>query len=84
VKWEVLWYQDAVEEIQQLSARNSRQATRIVLAVRELGRSGRGDMKKLADHAGVWRLRAGDWRVFFRFVGPAGHVTGIRDRQDAY
>jgi mRNA-degrading endonuclease RelE of RelBE toxin-antitoxin system len=81
---DVLWYQSAVEDVQRLAARNSRQATRIVLAVREFGSTGRGDLKKLAG-AEDWRLRAGEWRIFLRLLPDAtAHVTGFSDRQDAY
>jgi|KBSSwiStaDraftv2_1062776.scaffolds.fasta_scaffold768128_2 mRNA-degrading endonuclease RelE of RelBE toxin-antitoxin system len=84
MKREILWYQSAVEDIQQLSARNSRQATRIVLAVREYGHTGRGDMKKLSGSQ-EWRLRAGHWRIFMRLMGDGtAHITGFSDRQDAY
>jgi len=35
---------------------------RIVLALREFGQSGRGDIEKVSDL--LWRLRIGDYRVF--------------------
>ena len=83
MKYNVLWYHAAVEDLQHLTVRNQRQATRIALAVRELGNTGRGDLKKLSGR-GDWRLRVGDWRIFLEYVGADIHVTGISDRQDAY
>lgn len=55
---EVLWTQAAVEQLAQLASRNSRQSTRILVAVREFGRVSRGDLKKLTGSE-EWRLRAG-------------------------
>ncbi len=83
MKWTALWYQKAVEDLQQLTVRNTRQATRLSLAVREYAQTGRGDTKKLQG-SDEWRLRTGDWRIFLRFVGWEVHVTGFSDRQDAY
>ena len=42
-----------MNDTDQLSARNSRQATRILVAVREFGQTQHGDIKKLADLRGV-------------------------------
>ena len=83
MKREVYWYQGAVEDVSQLSARNAKQATRVLVAVREFGAANRGDVKKLAG-ADDWRLRAGDWRVVFKLRGDAIYVSSVSDRQDAY
>lgn len=83
MKREVYWYHRAVEEVTQLAARNSRQATRILVAVREFGQTNRGDVKKLTADT-EWRLRAGDWRVLFLLRGDSIYVSRISDRQDAY
>lgn len=80
---EVLWYQAAVEQIVHLSARNSKQATRIILALRDFGNSSRGDLKKLAG-SDEWRLRSGDWRIFLKIEGDVAWVFGLSDRKDAY
>lgn len=80
---EVYWYHRAVEEISQLAARNSRQSTRLLVAIREYGQTGRGDLKKLQGSE-EWRLRAGDWRVIFVLREDAAYVSRISDRQDAY
>lgn len=80
---EILWYHAAVEDIQKLSVRNSRRAGRILLAVRDFGRTNAGDIKKLkaSDES---RLRVGDWRIFLQLVGPIAYVVAVTDRQDAY
>ncbi len=80
---EVYWHQTATEEIAQLAARNSRQATRILIAVREFGAGSRGDLKKL-QASDRWRLRVGDWRVALSLEGASAYVLGVSDRQDAY
>ncbi len=83
MKRQVFWYQVAVEGIAQLSARNAKQATRILVAAREFGNVGRGDARKLQG-SDEWRLRVGDWRVLFVLHGDAVYISSISDRQNAY
>ena len=83
MKREVVWHHEAVEQIVQLAARNSRQATRILLALRDFGSTSKGDLKKLRGSE-EWRLRSGDWRIFLKLDGPIAWVLGLTDRQDAY
>lgn len=80
---ELLWYHAGVEQIVQVSARNARQATRIMLALRDFGNTGKVDLKKLSG-SNDWRLRSGDWRIFLKLDGDVAWVFGISDRQDAY
>lgn len=80
---ELLWYHAGVEQIVQVSARNARQATRVMLALRDFGNTGKGDLKKLSG-SNDWRLRSGDWRIFLKLDGDVAWVFGISDRQDAY
>ncbi|MDP3063465.1 MAG: type II toxin-antitoxin system RelE/ParE family toxin [Chloroflexota bacterium] len=45
-----------------------------------------GDVRKLRGRADEWRLRVGDWRVFFT-CNPQEHVLyilGVRHRREAY
>jgi mRNA-degrading endonuclease RelE of RelBE toxin-antitoxin system len=79
----ILWHHDAVEQIVQLAARNARQATRIMLVLRDFANTSKGDLKKLAG-SDEWRLRSGDWRIFLKLDGAEVWVLGISDRQDAY
>jgi len=44
-----------------------------------------GDVKRLKPSMAGFRLRCGDYRIFFRQVGENGiSVTGVRHRRDAY
>ena len=79
----VLWYHSVVEELHHLSARQPKVATRILVALRELGNGRRSDLKKLQGSED-WRLRVGDWRVILRIDGLTIYVLGFSDRQDAY
>jgi mRNA-degrading endonuclease RelE of RelBE toxin-antitoxin system len=83
MKREIYWHHAAVEEMTQLAARNTRQATRILVAIREWGATSRGDFKKLQT-VNEWRLRVGDWRVLFVVRADAAYVSRVTDRQDAY
>ena len=80
---EILWYHAGVEQIVQIAARNAKQATRIMLALRDFGNTSKGDLKKLAGSSD-WRLRSGDWRIFLKVEGDMVWVLGMSDRQDAY
>ena len=84
MKRKIYWEQSATEQIAQLAARTARQATRILVAVREFGQANRGDIKKLQGDRNEWRLRAGNWRVAFELFADAVYVTDVADRQDAY
>jgi mRNA-degrading endonuclease RelE of RelBE toxin-antitoxin system len=44
-----------------------------------------GDVKKLKPPLGGFRLRCGDYRVFFDLKGENTiEITGVRNRRDAY
>ncbi len=44
-----------------------------------------GDVKKLKPPMTGFRLRCGDYRVFFKQAGENGvSITGVRHRRDAY
>lgn len=42
------------------------------------GPSGRGDMKRLTNADGAYRLRVGEWRVLFRRVHAEMHIMLIQ------
>ncbi len=46
----------------------------------------RGDVRKLRGKVDMWRLRVGDWRVFFtcRPREHAIYILGVRHRREAY
>lgn len=82
--YDILWFQEAVDELFELARRDSRQATRVLTTVRSFGRDGRGDIKKLQGREGEWRLRAGDWRVRLIIESRSVRVVGVVPRRDAY
>jgi mRNA-degrading endonuclease RelE of RelBE toxin-antitoxin system len=61
-------------------------ATRILDALTRLVETGQGDVTRLQGVADEWRLRAGDWRVRFRYDYPARtlEVLRILPRGQAY
>jgi mRNA-degrading endonuclease RelE of RelBE toxin-antitoxin system len=82
----VSWSFDALEQLLALNRQDARQAARVSRALRQFADSGHGDVKKLRGREGVWRLRAGDWRVMYR-LDPEGdgiEIAEVRPRRDAY
>lgn len=66
--------------------RDARTARRVYMAIRRFADENVGDVRKLTDQAGMYRLRVGDWRVLFSFE-DAGHtvlVAHVLNRRDAY
>jgi mRNA-degrading endonuclease RelE of RelBE toxin-antitoxin system len=61
-------------------------AARVVEALARLADTGRGDVRRLVDRSHEWRLRVGDWRVFFRRLQRQHTilVLAIRPRGEAY
>ncbi len=82
--YDILWFQDAVDELFELARRDRRQATRVLTTVRSFGRDGRGDIKKLQGQDGEWRLRAGEWRVRILIESRTVRVVSVVPRRDAY
>lgn len=80
------WDYQAIDDLIGLGRSDHRQARRIAQGIRQYDEQRRGDVKKLQDRDGVWRLRVGNWRVFFT---PAGDdrvmvILAIDNRRDAY
>jgi mRNA interferase RelE/StbE len=59
-------------------------AARIAHAIRSLGETQSGDIKKLSNHDPAYRLRVGNWRVLFDFDKDKIIIYRIRNRRDAY
>ena len=60
-------------------------AMRILLALTRYGEVGDGDVKRLTDREGLYRLRVGKWRVFFDLDTPSqARIHGIDNRGQAY
>lgn len=58
---------------------------RILLALTRFGETGEGDVKRLTDREGLYRLRVGKWRLFFDLDQPeVVRVHGVDNRGQAY
>jgi len=58
---------------------------RIDAALRRFAEQDFGDVKKLQDRPGEYRLRVGKWRAIFRFRRPVAlEVFAIDNRGEAY
>lgn len=77
------WSRRAVQDLRNLDPPDAR---RVVSRVERFATTGHGDVKKLKGVADRWRLRVGDWRVFFTHVqeGDALLVLRVRPRGKAY
>ena len=77
-----LWEPAARADLRRLDREN---AMRILLALTRYGENGEGDVKRLTDREGLYRLRVGKWRVFFQ-PEPEDtiRVFGIDNRGQAY
>lgn len=60
-------------------------AMRILHALTRYGGLGEGDVKRLTDREGLYRLRVGKWRIFFDLDSPDSvRIHGIDNRGEAY
>ena len=88
MSWEVVWEEDALDDLRRLRRGNPRQAERVARAVALLAETGYGDVRPL--RAQGWprahRLRVGDWRVLFERDEPNPTMTirGVLPRGRAY
>ena len=83
---EVEWDPVARAEIAALMRHDARMARRVYTAIRRFADENVGDVRKLIDQAGTYRLRVGDWRVLFSFE-DGGHtvfIMHVLNRRDAY
>jgi len=77
-----LWEPAARADLRKLDRETAR---RILLTLTRYGDTGEGDLKLLTDRAGSYRLRVGQWRVFFDLdTTGAVRVHGIDNRGQAY
>jgi mRNA interferase RelE/StbE len=79
----VEWTDRARKDLKKLDRRTR---DRIIAAVEEFARTGRGDVRRLqSTKEEVYRLRVGDWRVFFTLEGQILMlVLRLRPRGGAY
>jgi mRNA interferase RelE/StbE len=59
------WAQGAVKDIRRL---DNPLIVRITRAIEAFAETGGGDVKRLTNADGAYRLRVGEWRVLFRLV----------------
>lgn len=83
---QVIWSEQALDDLTAILRQSRRTAQRIVDAVNQLVEHNLGDVRKLAGAAGDYRLRVGDWRVLFTFEdsGRTMLVSRVLNRRDAY
>ncbi len=65
MRYEIKWAQGAVKDIRRL---DNPLIVRITRAIEAFAETGRGDVKRLTNADGAYRLRVGEWRVLFRLV----------------
>ncbi|MGH2461146.1 MAG: type II toxin-antitoxin system RelE family toxin [Chloroflexota bacterium] len=83
----------ALEALRQYQSPRARQdlaeldqttTARIHQAITSFDGLGIGDVKKIKGQTDTWRLRVGDWRVFFTTDGPDLTVRRVLNSRDAY
>jgi len=80
------WSPAARADLATLHRRDPQTARRIRSAMRRYASENTGDVRKLTDQAGTYRLRIGDWRVLFNFEDAGLVVLALRvlNRRNAY
>jgi len=84
MKFKVEWSRDALKDIKKL---DKPMAARITQAIQMFSETGEGDVKRLTNAGGLYRLRVGTWRVLFRIVHGEVRimlVQGVLPRGEAY
>ena len=82
IKKIVIWDGDSRE---QLYAIDRETALKILHAIDDYLTDGSGDVKRLRPPRDELRLRVGDYRIFFRGIGPrAIRIVAVKHRSEAY
>jgi mRNA interferase RelE/StbE len=69
----------------QLDRLSDEDADRIAESLQRMAQLGIGDVKDIGDdYAGRYRLRVGDWRVYFNLEGNIIEVILLEKRGEAY
>ncbi len=69
----------------QLNHMSDEDAVRLVESLERMAQLGIGDVKDIGDaYTGRYRLRVGDWRVYFNLDGRIIDVTLLEKRGEAY
>ena len=80
----MIWSQGAIKHIRRL---DKSLMIRIIRAIEEFAEMGRGDVKRLTQADGAYRLRVGQWRVRFRLIqtdNPIMLIQSVLPRGEAY
>ncbi len=75
----VLWSPESRKELKRLSAQVR---DRIIDKTEDFHRDGRGDIRRIAE--GLWRLRVGDYRVYYHPEEGKIYVLRVTHRRHAY
>jgi mRNA-degrading endonuclease RelE of RelBE toxin-antitoxin system len=78
-RYKILLSESAVKDLRAIPPRD---AQRVVKKLKDFGETSRGDIKNL--RVDLWRLRVGDYRVFFHWKGEEIRVLRIIPRRIAY
>ncbi|OPG15424.1 type II toxin-antitoxin system RelE family toxin [Ferroacidibacillus organovorans] len=84
MRYEIEWSQGSLKDIRRL---DKPLIERITRAIEVFAETGRGDVKRLINADGAYRLRVGEWRVRFRFVHREIQIMLIQavlPRSEAY
>ena len=84
MRYEVEWSRDALKDIKRL---DKPLVTRITSAIEVFAQTGEGDVKRLTNARGIYRLRVGDWRILFRIIDGEIQIMliqGVLPRGEAY
>ena len=65
MRYEIQWSLGAIKDIRRL---DRSLIVRITRAIEVFAETGRGDVKRLTNANGAYRLRVGEWRIRFRLV----------------
>lgn len=86
MKRRLRWERQAQRDLAQLERHNPRMAQRVRDAAALYADQERGDVVKLVDRPGVYRLRVGDWRLLFTLEDDNLVIVALRvlNRRDAY
>jgi len=84
MSWKLVWTRPALRDMKKLDQQRAR---RIREALTRLAETGHGDVVRLTDaDPPEWRLRVGDYRVFFRYQAVTNEISvlRVRPRDQAY
>lgn len=81
--WHITWARHARRDMRNL---DKPVRERLLAAIHLLAETNRGDVAKLRDGSGDWRLRVGDWRAMLEFNNQTDemHILRVQHRRESY